>query len=215
MISTCAIVPTRGDRPMLLDRTIDFLLPRLDYYLIDYSPKSNEIDLVPRVKEGIKRASKDGYEFVFIIEDDDYYPGNYFSSYGDLSNIDFVGYSNSIYYNILNRSYEILQHPGRSSLFCTGFRISALDKFNWPNDNEKFLDIKLWEYANRYSLRTLLLDSTIEKYSPIGIKGHGIGKHAGKGHVMQLKYKDPELKWLQSYTDQEAFEFYKNLMNHE
>jgi len=211
----CTITPSRGDRPGLLQfcvkqlQKINGVEHVMNAYIINEKPKSAEVDIVPRVRQGIEMAKRDGFEFVFIIEDDDFYPDNYFSLYGDLSGLDFVGYSDTVYYNLKTGTYETLNHPGRSSLFCTGFRISALDRFNWPNDNEKFLDVKLWDYCMRYSKNDKLL-----KGNPcLGIKAHGQGKVAGKGHVIPLKQRDnDDLSFLKSRVDEESFQFYKQLM---
>lgn len=181
--------------------------PPVNAYIMNERPVSDAVDLIPRIREGFNKAKADGFEFMFIIESDDYYPANYFSLFGDLSNVDFVGFSSTTYYNIRNKTFEILKHKDRSSLFCTGFRISDLDKFSWPNDNEKFLDVRLWEYAQRMGKRVRL----IEDNPCVGIK-HGIGKCAGKGHVMQLKNQDNNLHFLRSIVDTESFEFYKQLM---
>lgn len=169
-------------------------------------PMSDQVDLVPRVRKAVEIAKKAGYDWAFIIENDDYYPANYFSLFGDLSTYDFVGFNTTTYYNLRNRTYETMSHPGRSSLFCTGFRISALDRFNWPKDNTTFLDIRLWEFANRGN-RFKLID-----YNPcIGIK-HGQGRCGGKAHRNVLKMKDEHLNFLKVSTDDEAFEFYTDLM---
>jgi hypothetical protein len=213
MPNYCTITPSRGDRPELLN----FCFKQLkkmnggfhvnNGYIMNERPLSDEVDLVPRIKAGIEMAKKDGFEWVFIIEDDDYYCSDYFSRFGDLNGVDFVGYSSTVYYNLRNRTCEVLKHPGRSSLFCTGFRISALDNFSWPNNNTTFLDIRLWEYANRYNKRIRL----IEDNPCLGIK-HGLGKCGGKGHRMNLKNQDNNLHFLESFVDGEAFQFYKQLI---
>lgn len=214
----CTITPDRGDRGELFEFCIKQLTkinggyPK-NAYIMNERPVSAEIDLVPRVRKGIELAKKDGFEFVFIIESDDYYIKDYFNSFGDLHGVDFVGYNDTVYYNIRTRSYETLTHPGRSSLFCTGFRIDALDRFDWGRikDNDKFLDVKLWEYCMRYGKsHRLLTDNPC-----LGIKGHGIGKVAGKGHVKPLPNHDKDLSFLKSRVDEEAFMFYSKLMNHE
>lgn len=210
----CTITPSRGDRSELLSFCVQQLKKMnsgypMNAYIINGRPKSAEVDLVPRIREGVEMAKRDGFEFVFIVEDDDWYPANYFSLFGDLSDLDFVGFSDTTYYNIKTRTYDTFIHYSRSSLFCTGFRISALDKFNWPKDNEKFLDVKLWEYAMRYDLRINLLQGN----PCLGIKGHAQGKVAGKGHVIGLKNQDKDLSFLQSSVDNESFEFYKQLMD--
>ena len=212
----CTITPCRGDRPELFQFCLKQLQkmnggkPVNNAYLMNEPPKSEEMDIVPRIRQGIEMAKKDGFEFVFIIENDDYYPADYFSLFGDLSNIDFVGYSDTVYYNIKTRSYEVLKHHERSSLFCTGFRISALDRFDWEiiKSNEKFLDVKLWDYCMLYSKNYKLLSGN----PCIGIKAHGQGKAGGKGHIINLKEKDPDLKALSYFVDKEAFEFYTQLM---
>lgn len=206
------ITPTRGDRPELLGFTSGRLLrcdPQPNYLItIVNEPTSEAIDIVPRVKKGIEKAKEKGHDFVFIVEDDDYLSLDYFSLWGDLSNLDFVGFSDTVYYNLKNKTYQTFDHPERSSLFCTGFRISALEGFNWPNDNWPFLDIRLWEYAIRYQKRVSLL-----KNNPtLGIKGHGLGKCAGKGHILRMKNEDPDLNYLKSRVDEGSFEFYSGLM---
>jgi hypothetical protein len=206
----CTITPDRGDRPELFQfciKQINRMGMGNSSYLMNEKPKSDMIDLVPRIREGVEMAKRDGFEWAFIIENDDAYPVNYIENFGDLSQSDFVGYSSTLYYNIRNKTWQVFEHPGRSSLFCTGFRLSALDKFNWPKDNTAFLDIKLWEYANNHDKRINLL----EGFYPVGIK-HGIGRCGGKGHKMELKYKDSELNDLKMFVDAEALEFYRDLM---
>lgn len=213
-LTYCTITPDRGDRPELFKHCIKQLAkinggkPPNNSYLLNDRPISEQVDLVPRIKKGVEMARRDGVEFVFIIESDDYYPANYFSLFGDLSDTDFVGFSSTTYYNIRNRTYETMQHKDRSSLFCTGFRISALDKFNWPNDNTTFLDIRLWEYTIRHDKRVKLLPDN----PCLGIK-HGIGRCGGKAHRLHLKNQDNNLHFLETYVDKESFEFYKDLMS--
>lgn len=207
------ITPTRGDRQELLQFTLSHFPKSKDlhgrFIISERSiPPSERVDIVPRIKKGIELAQIEGIDFVFIIEDDDHYSENYFNSWGDLSNLDFVGFSDTTYYNIKNRTWQAYDHPERSSLFCTGFRISALDRFNWPDDHWPFLDVRLWEYANRYEKRISLLPNNPN----IGIK-HGIGKCAGKGHQMRMKNEDPNLEYLTTRVDQTSLEFYKGLMN--
>lgn len=170
---------------------------------------SKDYDIVPRVREGIELAKKDGFDYVFIVEDDDFYAMDYFFQWNDLEKFqwDFVGYTNTIYYNLRNRTWQKFEHPDRSSLFCTGFKISALDKFVWPKDNYRFLDIKLWDYCMR-SGKSFNLIHTLNPN--IGIKT-GMGLCGGKGHVMEMVNKDPDLGFLQAVVDDESFEFYKTL----
>jgi hypothetical protein len=190
---------------------VDFLRSRIptefDHIIVDHTPVSEECDLIPRIRKGIAEASQRGYEYVFIAEDDDFYPTDFFNRIS-FNGDDFFGFSTTKYYNLANRTYQVFEHVDRSSLFCTGFRISALDRFNWPKDSFKWLDIKLWEYANHFGLKfNLFYENPV-----LGIKGHGVGMSAGKGHVMHMKHSDPGLHFLKDSVDQEAFEFYTELM---
>lgn len=206
----CTITPDRGDRPEFFQFCLKQLTkmnggkPPMNAYLMNDKPISEEVDLVPRIRKGVELAKRDGFEWCFIIENDDYYPADYFSLFGDLSELDFVGFSETTYYNLRNQTYEMMQHPSRSSLFCTGFRISALDRFNWPKDTTTFLDIRLWEYAQRFRVKLLSNNPCI------GIK-HGIGKCGGKAHRNKLKFQD-DTRFLLHNADTEAYHFYYKLI---
>jgi hypothetical protein len=210
MDNYCIITPDRGDRPELLS-FCKYQVDVKDHFIIDYKPSSLEVDIIPRVKAGIEQAKAKGYDFAFIVESDDYYSPEYFSLLThNLDNYDFVGFSDTVYYNLKNRTYQTFDHSEdrRSSLFCTGFRISAMDKFDWPKDKYKWLDIRLWEYANLSNKRIKLLRDNPN----LGIKGHNQGIIAGKGHSMFLKNMDPSLDYLKSRVDENAFEFYCEIM---
>lgn len=205
--SFCTITPTRGDRNELLYFTISRIPAEIQNFTIDFKPKDDIIDIVPRVKEGVELAKKAGYEYAFIVEDDDWYPEYYFSDI-EFDGWDFFGYATTNYYNLKNKTYQTFDHPERSSLFCTGFRLSAMDKFNWPDDRITFLDIRIWEYAIRSGSQIKLLEDN----PCLGIKGHGVGKHAGKGHLIRMANVDNDLSYLRDFVDENAFEFYKELM---
>ena len=208
-MSFATITPTRGDRGKLLGFQAERVFSKVPYSIVCCEePKSDAIDIVPRIKHGIEVAKRHGYDFVFIVEDDDFLVDDYFKSWGDLSQYDFVGFSDTVYYHLGNQTYQTFIHPSRSSLFCTGFRISALDSFTWPSDSTKFLDIVLWEYAIRSKKRVSLLPNNPN----LGIKGHGIGKAAGKGHEMTMANKDKDFQYLKSRVDETSFQFYTNLL---
>lgn len=206
----CTITPNRGgERASLLEhcvRQLQRMGCQMNSYIINHPAKSSACDLVPRVKEGIELARRDGFEYVFIVESDDYYPSDYFQHFSP--GYDFYGFDTTVYYNIKNRTFSgVDHHRGRASLFCTGFRIAALDTFNWPSDDYVFLDIKLWEYANARRKKIQLLSIP----NPcLGIK-HGIGKVGGNGHRGQQRNQDRDLSYLKKHVDAESFEFYHNL----
>jgi hypothetical protein len=210
-MSFCTITPTRGDRPALLEfckHQISRMTLKPDQSLfIDFEPKNTGVDLVERIIYGFKTAIAAGHDEVFILEDDDFYPADYFETM-KLGDADFIGQDTTTYYNLRNRTWQTMSHPKRSSLFITGFKIEALrwDKeFTWPNLTERFLDISLWKHAEQKKLKTKFVQT-----EAIGIK-HNIGLCGGRGHVMNMKKHDKDMEWLKSKVDNEAFIFYKSL----
>lgn len=202
------ITPTRGDRPQFLS-FCKHQLARMNTkpdksYFIDYTPKEpfGVIDLVARVKEGVRQAQEDGFDRVYIIEDDDYYQEDYFDDWFP-PNVSFIGSNRTTYYHLGNKTYQEWTHDKHSSLFMTAFNISALAKFEWPMDNERFLDISLWKFS--YGKNTRWVEP-----KAIGIK-HGIGLCGGKGHVQRNKFSDQNSEWLKSHVDDEAYAFYQSL----
>jgi hypothetical protein len=214
----CTITPDRGDRPKLIEfcykqitRMIDER-SRTNLY-IEYAPTSDKIDLINRVRTGVNVAYRtyNGIDWSFIIENDDYYPADYIKNLLPLlDGLDFIGWQNTFYYNIKTRRYSRLEHETHSSLFCTGFRLSALDDFEWPPDDYPFLDIALWKHAKQSGKNWKLLRTD----NPcVGIKGHGMGKMGGKGHKMELMRADPDMKWFRDkLNDEEAFKFYQSIV---
>lgn len=204
-----AIIPDRGDRPEFLQNCVKqiecFTLQPTEVFCIGHPPRSEEMDLVERVREGIHMAKQVGIDWVFIIENDDYYPPDYFERFAPyLEKYEFLGDDHTTYYHLKNKTYRTWHHPYRSSLFTTGFRISALNNFDWPPDNERFLDIKLWHYA-KYKKKKFV------DTGAIGMK-HGLGKTGGKGHYMRFKDVDVDLKWLSTRVNG-SMDFYKSIMD--
>jgi hypothetical protein len=210
-MSFCTITPTRNDRPELLEFCkvqLDRMTVKPDQsYFIDYPPINGKFDLVSRVKQGVEQAKKDGHKYAFIIENDDWYSSDYFKSvqfYMD-KGIDFIGSSSTIYYNLRNKTHQTFDHPGRSSLFMTGFRLEAMEGFAWPRAETVFLDLEIWRHAKRFS--RYLTDKPLA----VGIK-HGIGLTGGKAHRMVMKHSDVHHGYLKSVVDPEAFRFYLTLV---
>jgi len=207
---TATITPDRGDRPQFMafcNSRIDLIKSWsnsvISIKIVD-PPKSNAFDLISRFKKGIEIAKEWGIDKVVIVESDDFYPVAYLD-HVNLDDYDFYGWSSTWYYNIRRRQYQRNYHEGHSSLFCTAFKISALKEFVWPPDDYVWLDIALWKYA---AGRRMFLNP--DEPPCIGIK-HNVGKVAGKAHKFELKHSDPELSWLKSKVDAQAFEFYSNL----
>lgn len=197
------IIPDRNDRPEFTEhcfRQLDrMILKPAEIIHVNYSPIDEGIDLVERLHYGVMAAQSKEIDLVFVIENDDYYPSDYFLRFGDLD-ADFFGDDLTYYYNIRNRTYKPIKHENRASLFTTGFRISKLGEFQFKGD--QFIDIQLWKYANNRGLRRRFVNS-----GAVGIK-HGLGLCGGRGHVMKLNQSDDQMKWLRSKVDSESYRFY-------
>lgn len=206
-MSFCTITPTRNDRPELLSfckHQLSRMNTKSDKsYFIDYEPIGNQVDIVPRIKRGIELAKSDGFDLMFIVEDDDHYSKDYFDNIPDG---DFIGSDRTTYYNLKHHTYQEWHHPRRSSLFTTGFKISALEGFEWPAENERFLDLALWDYGSREKRKNIVWRES----KAIGIK-HGIGLLGGRAHMNINKYHDHDWAWLKENVDAEAYAFYKSL----
>lgn len=206
-MSIAAITTTRGDRPQFLEHC-KYLVSNMhgidDHIIIDRPPHNNQPDLTQRVKEGVEEAKRRGHTWIFVIEDDDFFPVDHvLRVWNYLDKSDFIGCEFTYYFNLRNRTWERTKHPNHSSLFCTAFRVSAMDTFKWHLADKVFLDRDLWRFAKRF--RRSFIESTA-----IGIK-HGIGLCGGRGHVQKMPNKDPDLKWLKSKVSPESFEFYSKL----
>lgn len=176
-----------------------------EHLIVDYPAKSDRPDLTERVRVGYEHAKVKGYDWIVIVENDDFYNAQYLTQILHNTNgADFIGSEFTWYFNLRNRTWERTMHPNHSSLFCTAFRVSAMKDFKWNLANKVFLDIDIWRYARRFR-RTFI------ELPAIGIK-HGIGMCGGKGHVQVMANSDPELEWLQKRVDSKSFEFYKTLI---
>jgi len=204
------ITPTR-DRPKMLEfckyQVSKFTIQPEKHYIIDYPPVSTDVDISERVCLGVEMAKRDGIDLVFIVEDDDFYPFDYIERFRYLSDYQFFGSIRTTYYSLKNRTHQEFIHPSRSSLFTTGFRISAIDKFVWPKTAN--VDVVLWEYVFKYCKYDV---GAIPKTGALGIKGHGIGKTGGNGHNKKFSVIDPGYTWLKQTVSKEAFEFYMSLI---
>jgi len=202
-----AITTTRGDRGQFLEQCKKLMknqTRKLDFhFIIDYLPINDDIDLIDRFRLGIKLAKENNVDFVFIIEDDDYYPYNYIEKMMQFSNYDMIGCEQTIYYHLDQAASKLFVHPFRSSLFCTAFKLKAVTDFFYPPKTEPYLDIFLWQFACQ-KLNYYLITEPLA----VGIK-HNIGKRAGNGHLM--KYTN--LEGLKKYIDNRNIDFYLNLQN--
>jgi hypothetical protein len=177
------------------------------HIVVNHPPENNKPDLTKRFKKGWEMAKDSGAEWVVVVESDDAYPKDYLHNLAmHFDRSDFIGSEFTHYYHLKSRTWEKTTHANHSSLFTTAFRTSALDKFPWRKAHPLFLDIDLWQYARKAGFRR-----TFTSNKAIGIKGHGYGMVGGKGHVQIFPNKDPDMTWLKSKVDTEAYVFYQSL----
>lgn len=204
-----AIIPDRGDRKELTDQCFRQLgrmkVGPNKVFHIDYHPESEGYDLKTRLHRGYLQAKSDGFDWVFIIENDDSYPDNYFEKFLPyMDKYDFIGQATTIYYHLGARVWREQNHNHRSSLFTTAFRVSAMANFDWAKSAMVFIDLDIWNYARKKG------NSKFIQTGAIGIK-HGVGLCGGIGHRVHTGNQDPEMKWLKERVDSDSFLFYKGL----
>jgi hypothetical protein len=197
------IIPDRNDRPELTEfcfRQLSRMTRKPDQvFHINYPAIGQDVDLCERIYDGVQQAKQAGIDLVFIMENDDFYPADYFERFGDF-HADFFGDDLTFYYNLKNRTFQSFPHQWRASLFTTGFRISKLGDFQFRGD--QFLDLKLWKHAGEAGLKMRFVHT-----GAIGCK-HGVGLCGGKGHKMKLRQCDNEMQWLRGRVDRDAYLFY-------
>jgi hypothetical protein len=175
-----AITPTRGDRPEYLEQCKTLISKQVDEHIIvDYKPLTDSNDINDRIEYGLKQAA--GADFIFVIEDDDYYPCDYINTLIDLweqnGNPNLFGIAQSLYYHIGINKFKMLYHSGRASLFQTMFT----NDFILPDGlKAKHFDVNIWERYNG-TKKAILHD----EYLAVGIK-HGNGLCGGIGHLIDF-----------------------------
>lgn len=210
------ITPDRNDRPELLEHCkyqMERQTMKCEHLIINYEGKPGVVDIVPRVKEGIRQATELRADYLLIIENDDYYPDNYVETMAKyLKRFGIVGSDRTIYYSLQFNCLKVLGHPGRASLFLTGFEIDCMKHFPWPDETMLYFDIYLWQ---RISARRGFAHFICP---PVGMK-HGSGFTPGNFHngvvngkSMKGMIEDPQRKWLQGHVRKESFEFYQKFM---
>lgn len=130
--------------------------------------------------EGLKLVEPDDY--LFIIEDDDYYSPSYISTYvNHLDEYDLVGEKFARYYNVAHTCYKECPNSEHASLCSTAMKGGAIELFKEVcEENHTFIDMILWdrqEEAKKNLFRTGLV---------VGIKGLPGRPGIGSGHKMKF-----------------------------
>jgi hypothetical protein len=213
----CCITPTRGDRSPF-DEQCRYLIKRqtiknIKHIFINYPPLNSTPDLTARVRIGVEISKDLGFERVYIIENDDYYPETYIEEFEkqwkENPDCDIIGHKNAHYYHLPTKQFDIIYGEGlHSSLCTTSLNINAPLSWQWPPDETVFLDKEIWGYSffTKHTFNPLK--------NVIGLK-HGTGLCGGAGHSENFPYHNTDhflcvlKRWV---TDEQSFNFYKNLI---
>jgi len=215
-----AVVPTRGDRrdfvlfavQQMKNQTVkpDFI------HVVDYKPASDAVDIASRFKFGIQNSLMMGADLIFFIEDDDFYRPEYIETMLTLwcgaGKPDLFGLDVTVYYHLGLKMSGSVKHPGRASLYSTMIT-KDFDMSKWPDDPERFVDIKIWNQDVRKKA------VTPPDIICLGIK-HGHGKCGGSMHdekrflkqFRETKMPDGNLNFFSEFTGP-GFWFYKAIIN--
>lgn len=171
-------------------------------------PSSEDWDIVPRVKYIVDEAKKHNIDFLYLFENDDYYPLDYVErmefARGDA---DFINSYYYVRYHIKDQLLQLVGHrKGKyliGGLWTMGFRPEILDEYFWQRveDNIRNLDSQISMFAQDSDIH----DVWFNGHNGVAIKGHGHGlyKHTGPHDRFGLPYmEDPSLSLLSILTDQ-------------
>lgn len=128
-------------------------------------------------------------DYVFIIEDDDWYAPNYLESMLFLlQKYDVVGQGNSHYYNVKERKFKEWRNYQHTSLNETGLRRSKLKLLDRAiNCGNLFFDVALWQIVFNESHNHIIFDWI---GYVLGIKGMPGKFGIGGGHVPDGSFTD-------------------------
>ena len=229
MIKLALITPTRGNERAAFVKQAARLIQKQTrqpdaWYLIDYAPAGNTIDLHLRLREGVRRARADNMTHVAFWEDDDYYRKDYLA--------------NMLHY--LSEDTDIL-----GETYVTGYQLKALrwylrpcgvtqggvtrgadlhrtiasvyymenSLYDAPIDSMCFIDHYLWEKAHATGVKYKYVDNA--EIDCVTMK-HGVGRcgtsfHRSEGPQVAKLFPnlDPTMVWLRKFTG-EDFDFYED-----
>jgi hypothetical protein len=145
-------------------------------------------------------------EYIFVIEDDDWYSFEYLEMMQDLlKDYSVCGEGNAKYYHVGNRTYLENGNTKHVSLCQTGLRKGALPLlYKAIHSGELYIDIKLWGMAaESHVSRAVVHDAGLV----VGIKGMPGRGGIGLGHKQKGMF-DVNGEKLKSWVGEDA-EFYK------
>ncbi len=208
-----ALIPTRGDRPRLLEHCLAQLRsqtrPPDEIILVDDPPRSHHKDITWRYRLGVERARAKGVDAIMICEDDDWYHPEYLEwlleGWQRHGRPPIFGVAETWYYHLAIGKRKHLSHPGRASGFCTLIS-GALESIRWPADHHPFVDLHLWRHIPGKAV------PFGDKIRAIGIK-HGIGMTGGIAHRRNFGWERVDGRpWFSRTVDPRSRQFYSEIV---
>lgn len=149
-------------------------------------------------------------DFIFFIEDDDYYAKNYLSlMVSHLMNADIVGEADAKYYNMRSQGYKRMNNFSHASLSQTGITkklIPTLDQAN--NSGELYTDLMLWKRALENNSSAVIVANT---GTCVGMKGLPGRLGITPSHTSRDFMYDPEFAKLIAWVGESAARDYIKL----
>jgi len=226
-IKIVALVPTRGDRPKMLENMKRLMTNQTQQLhglvIFDDEPiYPKKKDITYRYRMGLQRVF-DLYpdcDLVAIVEDDDWYSPVYIETMAqawlDEGRPDLFGVGFTDYYHLKVRGRYREFHPDRASGFCTFMTRKVVQVNSWPKDDYPFVDMHLWQKVNVRKRAVGSIDECLFYPIALGIKGHNEGAlFGGSCHSDMRVYSnqagDNNFEWFKNTVDEESFKFYESL----
>lgn len=123
-------------------------------------------------------------DYVFIIEDDDYYSPRYLQTMINLlQTVSAVGLSRAKYYNVALPGSVVLPNEKHAALSQTAFKRNLLPLFEKAvNSGEYYIDSEFWDRVMKGNISHIFLGNT---ELSIGMKGMPGREGLGAGHTIR------------------------------
>jgi hypothetical protein len=150
------------------------------------------------------------YEYILIIEDDDWYSPEYIKLYKSrLDRYELVGEGPARYYNVQERRYRLCGNVSRASFCQTALRANQLPALYLSIQKQNaFVDARLWD--KKCSKFVFQGDCHC-----VGIKGMPGKRGIGMGHRplkrLSLFNSDPKMETLERWIGKADTDWYRSL----
>lgn len=184
-----AVTPS-GGRPVQLGWCREMMLAQTRKPDLHIVSEDESLSVPKHFIKVFTEALDAGAETILLIEDDDHYPPEYVEQYLTVFELgwNYIGSSQTRYYNLASRSFVLMNHPRRSSACATAFTAKGASLFLRVLEgcNTPFADIEMWKAVQE-------LDTYLFRFPTMtGIKGLPGRPGAGVGHRVALPLQDRE-----------------------